>query len=276
MRIIDNDTMVGLSIRDLRNIMAGRAATENANLANNPETKHKQIADLVSKDFYLKMLPEELATLHIDGSLHIHDLEYFGTRPFCRSLDIRPTLMYGFMPDGGHGAIDAGPAMHPDVAILQAAKALAMSQTQHAGGQGLLYGLVFLSPFMAELDYKGIKQMMQLLMYELNQMYISRGGQTIFSSINISPGVPKILEDVPVVWKGILWDGKPQAYGKMDQGIYADNIVYPKKTYGDYEREVRLMFKALMEISLAGDIHGKTFPFPKLECSIERKFLIEE
>jgi len=65
MRIIDNDAMVGLSIRDLRNIMAGRAATENANLANNPETKHKQIADLVSKDFYLKMLPEELATLHM-------------------------------------------------------------------------------------------------------------------------------------------------------------------------------------------------------------------
>jgi ribonucleoside-triphosphate reductase len=128
---------------------------------------------------------------------------------------------------------------------------------------------------MAELDYKGIKQMMQLLMYELNQMYISRGGQTIFSSINISPGVPKILEDVPVVWKGILWDGETQPYGKMDKGIYSDYIRYPKKTYGDFEKEVRLMFKALMEISLQGDIRNKPYPFPKLEVSIEKKFLEE-
>jgi len=35
------------------------------------------------------------------------------------------------------------------------------------------------------------------------------------------------------------------------------------------------MFKALMEISLAGDIHGKPFP-SQIGMFIERKFLIEE
>jgi anaerobic ribonucleoside-triphosphate reductase/intein/homing endonuclease len=272
-RIIDPHGTVGLRIKDFRDIISGKMCDDNANLQKNPETFHKQVGDTVAKEYYLKTLPENVAKAHIDGDYHLHNLEYLGTRAFCRSWDLRPILMYGFRPDGGTGAIDAGPAMHAAVAILQATKTLAMGQTQHSGGQGLLYGLVFLSPFMAGKSYKEIKQLMQMMIYELNQMYISRGGQVIFSSINISPGVPKILENVPVVYQGILWDGEVQAYGKVDNGIYADTIVYPRKVYGDYEREVRLMFKAIMEISMEGDIDNKPFPFPKLEVSVENKFI---
>lgn len=255
--LLNMDGNCSLTMKKIRDIISGKYCDDNANLQKNPETYHKLIADMVAKDYYLKSLPKNLRELHTEGRIHIHDLEYFGTRPFCRSWDIRPILMYGFKPDGKRGAIDAGPAKHAAVAILQATKTLAMGQTQHAGGQGLLYGLVFLSPYMEHKSYGEIKQLMQMMIYELNQMYISRGGQVIFSSINVTPGIPKILENVPIVYAGHIYDGRDK----------------PLRTYIEFEREVRLMFQALMEISLEGDIDNKTFPFPKLEVSFEKKFV---
>jgi len=175
----------------------------------------------------------------------------------CRSWDLRKFFFDGFSPDSEDNAITAAPPKHAEVAILQATKALAMGQCNHAGGQGLLYGTVFLAPYMKDKTYKEIKQLMQMMMYELNQMYISRGGQVIFSSINVSPGCPKVLENIPVVYAGMIYDGKENR---------------PLWTYGELEREIRLQFQALMEISLEGDATGKLFPFPKIEIAIEKKF----
>ncbi|MDM7939822.1 MAG: anaerobic ribonucleoside-triphosphate reductase, partial [Methanothrix sp.] len=50
----------------------------------------------------------------------------------------------------------------------------------------------------------------------------------------------------------------------------------PLKTYGQFEREVRLAFKALMEVMLDGDYWGKPFNFPKPEISIEPDFMKED
>ncbi len=244
--------VVGLNITDTYGILTGSEDHDNANLTPNPETSHKLIADNISKKYYIRMLLDEISKAHISGDIHIHDLEYFGTRPFCRSWDLRRFFMWGFSPDSEDTGITALPPKHAEVAILQACKVLAMGQCNHAGGQGLLYGTVFLAPYMKDKSYSEIKQLMQMMLYELNQMYISRGGQVIFSSINISPGVPKVLENVAVVHAGKIHDDWK---------------------YGELEREVRLMFRALMELSLEGDSTGKLFPFPKLEVSIEKKFI---
>jgi ribonucleoside-triphosphate reductase len=251
MNLLNVTEVVGLRIQDIYKITRGSDDTDNANLTPNPETSHKLIADTIMKKYYLRMLPKKLANMHINGDGHFHDLEYFGTRPFCRSWDLRKFFLDGFAPDGENNGICAAAPKHAEVAILQATKVLAMGQCNHAGGQGLLYGTVFLAPYMRNKTYKEIKQLMQMMLYELNQMYISRGGQVIFSSINISPGCPKVLEDVPIVCNG-----------KIEKG-----------TYKDCEREIRLQFKALMELSIEGDSSGKLFPFPKLECSIENKFI---
>jgi ribonucleoside-triphosphate reductase len=251
---------VGIPAREFHNIITGGKDHDNANLSATPETSHKIVADLTSKNYYLKMLPEKLANAHSDGSIHIHDLEYLGTRIFCKSHDLRYFLKYGFSLDGdGTHSTTAFAPKHAHVAILQATKALAMGQVDSAGGQGLLHGTVFLAPYMKDKGYLEIKQLMQMMLYELNQMYVSRGGQTIFSSINLNPGVPKILEDAPAVYAGLVHDG----------------VEAPKETYGMFEREVRLMFQALMELALEGDYHGRMFPFPKMEVAIERKFIDE-
>ena len=75
-------------------------AKDNANLQENAETSHKKKADKISKEQYLLQLPPHLADHHLFGDIHIHDLEYFGTRPFCQDWDLRYFLYYGLMPDG--------------------------------------------------------------------------------------------------------------------------------------------------------------------------------
>lgn len=256
-------TRVGTPVFDAHLIDVGRGfeAHDNANLQENAETSHKKKADKISKEQYLLQLPPELADHHLRGDLHIHDLEYFGTRPFCQDWDLRYFFYYGLMPDGnGTKASVAGPAKRAEVAVLHAVKALGSAQTNFAGGQGYYNFLTFMAPYFEGMDYEEIKQLMQMFVYEMTQMMVARGGQVVFSSVQLSPGVPTLWKDKPCVYRGKVWDGK-QA---------------PLRTYGEFEREVRLLFKALMEVMLEGDYWGKPFSFPKPEISIEPDFLTED
>ncbi|MFZ3148726.1 MAG: anaerobic ribonucleoside-triphosphate reductase [Methanothrix sp.] len=258
-------TRVGTPVFDahLIDIGTGFEAKENANLQENAETSHKKKADKISKEQYLLLLPPHLADRHLAGDLHIHDLEYFGTRPFCQDWDLRYFLYYGLMPDGlGTKASVAGPAKKPEVAMLHAVKALGSAQTNFAGGQGFYNFLTFIAPYFENKSYAEIVQLMQMFVYEMTQMMVARGGQLVFSSVQLTPGVPKLWRDKPAVYAGKVWNGStPDA---------------PLKTYGEFEREVRLAFKALMEVMLAGDYWGKPFNFPKPEISIEPDFMKED
>jgi ribonucleoside-triphosphate reductase len=256
-------TRVGTPVFDAHLIDVGRGfeARDNANLQENAETSHKKKADKISKEQYLLQLPPHLADHHLAGDIHIHDLEYFGTRPFCQDWDLRYFLYYGLMPDGnGTKASVAGPAKRAEVAVLHAVKALGSAQTNFAGGQGYYNFLTFLAPYFEGMEYSEMRQLMQMFVYEMTQMMVARGGQLVFSSVQLSPGVPHLWKDRPCVYKGKIWDGRAA----------------PLRVYGEFEREVRLLFRALMEVMLEGDYWGKPFSFPKPEISIEPDFMIED
>ncbi|EHQ34222.1 anaerobic ribonucleoside-triphosphate reductase [Methanoplanus limicola] len=204
-------------------------------------------------DFFLKGDgSEESHTFFASDGLLIHN---------CQDWDLRYFFYYGLMPDGnGTKASVAGPAKRAEVAVLHAVKALGSAQTNFAGGQGYYNFLTFLAPYFEGLDYESIMQLMQMFVYEMTQMMVARGGQVVFSSVQLSPGVPKLWKDKPCIYKGKIWDGE-QA---------------PLKVYGDFEKEVRLLFRALMEVMLEGDYWGKPFNFPKPEVSIEPDFMEED
>ena len=251
-------TRVGMPVFDATNLDAGGGKGDNANLQCSPETVHKRKADRVSKEQYYLSLPEHLAQAHLSGDIHIHDLEYFGTRQFCLDSDLRYFFKYGFVGDGtGEHTSIAGPAKRAEVAILHAAKVLGASQTQCAGGQGFYNFLTFLAPFFENRDYRDYYQCMQMFCYEMTQMLVARGGQAVFSSVQLSPGVPKLWQNIPIVYKGKVWDGKEA----------------PLRTYGEFEAENRLLFKAMMEVMLEGDHTGKPFYFPKPEINIAPEFV---
>ena len=250
-------TRVGAPVYDayLMDMGQGYKANENANLQPNPETAHKRKADWVSGEEYLLLMPPKIADAHLAGDLHIHDLEYFGTRPFCQDWDLRYFFYYGLMPDGiGTRTSIAGPAKHPEVAILHTAKILASAQTNFAGGEGFYNFLVFLAPYMRGLNYKKIRQLMQMMFFEYTQAYVARGGQLVFSNIQVQPGIPELWRKVPIVM-----------HGRVGPDLY-----------GEYEDEVRLMFRALYDVAYEGDYWGKPFNFPKLENSMSPEFFKPE
>jgi len=205
-------------------------------------------------DLFLEGDDEESHTYFASDGLLIHN---------CQDWDLRYFLYYGLMPDGlGTKASVAGPAKKPEVAMLHAVKALGSAQTNFAGGQGFYNFLTFIAPYFEGKDYREIVQLMQMFVYEMTQMMVARGGQLVFSSVQLTPGVPKLWRDKPAVYAGKVWNGSsPEA---------------PLKTYGQFEREVRLAFKALMEVMLGGDYWGKPFNFPKPEISIEPDFMKED
>lgn len=50
---------------------------DNANISNSPSAKMLQIASAASREFYLnRLIPEEMATAHKRGDIHIHDLDF--------------------------------------------------------------------------------------------------------------------------------------------------------------------------------------------------------
>jgi ribonucleoside-triphosphate reductase len=241
-------TRLGMPVYDVKNLIEA-GSKENANLQYNPESVHKLMADQIAREYaLLNLIPLELADAHMSGQMHIHDLDYF-IRPFCFSHDIRFFLKNGFKADGvgNHTAI-AGPAKRSEVAFLHAAKVLAAAQTNCSGGQGFSYFNTFLAPYVQGLEYKKTKQLAQMFIYELSQMYVARGGQVVFSSIDCDMSVPEQFKNIPAVLPG----------GKVKERV----------TYGDFEDEVNKLFNAIVDVYLEGDYIGKPFNFPKFEVQI--------
>ena len=77
---------VGMPVSDYLEIVSGNSIKDNANTDMLiPEAQHFQIASTLAKQAALNILPPELAQLHINGDLHVHDLDRFGECSFCRT-----------------------------------------------------------------------------------------------------------------------------------------------------------------------------------------------
>ena len=80
------------------------------------------------------------------------------------------------------------------------------------------------------------------MIYEYSQQAVARGGQAIFSDINIYWEIPKHFENVKAIGPG----------GK-----------YTGKVYADYIEESQRFAWALFDVYKAGDGSGRPFFFPK-------------
>jgi len=244
----DNLT-IGPLVREVDNLIEV-GNKDNANMYHNPETCHKYVADAVMKPYaMLKMLPPEVAESHINGYIHVHDLEYLGARPLnCMQHDARAVIKHGLRVDGtGFHASVAGSPHRMSVLINQLGQLMGAGQCNMSGGQSLPMLNTFLAPFADQMLYGDIKQNMQSFIYNLNQAYVSRGGQTIFSSVNLDFNMPE-------------WIKGETAYGPGGKEV---------GEYGDYEEEAQQILLAFTEAMNDGDYYGKPFLFPNTVYRIE-------
>jgi len=249
-------TRLGMPVYNITNLIE-QGNKDNANMMHNPETIHKYVADESLKQYaLLNILPHHLADAHMNGTVHIHDLEFFAGRPInCLQHDLRQFIRYGLKVDGtGDHTSVAGAPNHIETLMNHSGEIMLAAQQNMSGGQSMSLWNVFVAPFAVGLSYEKIKQSVEMLIFNLNMAYAARGGQVPFTSIGLEFTVPDFLKNEPAYGPG----------GKVC-GVY-----------GDYEKEVRLLQKAFTEALIKGDAEGKPHLFPNTIYYLRKECLTPE
>lgn len=245
-------TRLGVPLYDARQIIMN-PNKENANVPHGPEATNLTLAERIKKEFaLLEIFSQEMADAHMRGDIHLHDLGMID-RPYCSGQSIEYVKKFGLnLPN----AISiAKPAKHPEVLIEQVVKFSAALQGNFAGAIGWDAFNLFLAPYLTNVDDERMKQLAQILVFEFAQQAVARGGQSIFSDLNLYWECPKHFEDVPAIGP---------------KGEFTGH------SYKDYVPEAQRFINALFDVYLEGDAMGRPFFFPKPNVHMTDKFFRTE
>jgi len=241
-------TRLGTPIFDAREINMS-PNKENANVPHGPEATNLTLAENIKKEFaLLEVFSPDIADAHMSGLIHLHDLGMID-RPYCSGQSIEYVKKFGLnLPNA---LSIAKPAKHPEVLIEQIIKFSAALQGHFAGAIGWDAFNVFMAPYLVDVDDERMHQLAQILIYEFAQQAVARGGQSIFSDINLYWETPDHFMGVPAIGPGGVYTGK---------------------NYEDYEKESQSFVNALIDVYIDGDAMGRPFFFPKPDVHITEKF----
>jgi ribonucleoside-triphosphate reductase len=251
-RIRRQHTRLGTPLYDVRNIIVN-PNRENANVPHGPEATNMTLAENIKKEFALiEIFSQDIADAHMGGDIHLHDLGMID-RPYCGGQSIEYVKKFGLtLPN----AISiAKPAKHPEVLIEQIIKFSAALQGHFAGAIGWDAFNIFLAPYLVGVDDTRMKQLAQILIFEFAQQAVARGGQSIFSDLNLYWEIPKHFMGVPAIGPS---------------GKFTGN------NYDDYLDESQRFVNALFDVYEEGDALGRPFFFPKPNVHMTDKFFRTE
>ena len=226
---------------------------ENANVPHGPEATNLTLAESIKKEYaLLKVFSEDVGDAHMRGDIHLHDLGFID-RPYCSGQSLEYIKKFGLnLPNS---LSMAKPAKHPEVLLAHMVKFAAALQSNFAGAIGWDAVNLFFAPYLSDLSDREVKQLAQMLIFEFSQQAVARGGQAIFTDINLYWEVPKHFEDVPAIGPGGGFTGK---------------------TYAAYEKDAQRFVWALFDVYKEGDGTGRPFFFPKPLVHITEKFFRTE
>ncbi|MDW7973115.1 MAG: ribonucleoside triphosphate reductase [Thermodesulfovibrio sp.] len=141
--------------------------SENSNMSFSLQGLNHYISSEISKSYWLhKIYPPEVRDAHINGDIHIHDLNVLA--PYCVGWDLMDLLIRGF--GGVPGKVESLPAKHFRAALGQIVNFLYTTQGETAGAQAFSNVDTLLAPFIAYdgLNYKQVKQALQEWVFNLN------------------------------------------------------------------------------------------------------------
>src|SRR3989339_898668 len=245
-------TRLGTPLYDVKEIILNQNK-ENANVPHGPEATNLTLAENIKKEFaLLHVFTPDIADAHMRGDLHLHDLGFID-RPYCSGQSVEYVKKFGL--DLPNALSIAKPARHAEVLLAQMVKFSAALQGVFAGAIGWDAGNIFFAPFLEGRTDKEVYQIAQMLIYEYSQQAVARGGQAIFSDINLYWEVPKHFENVEAIGPGGQYTGKK---------------------YGEYEKEAQRFVWALFDVYKEGDGSGRPFFFPKPLVHMTEKFFKTE
>ncbi len=241
-------TRLGSPLFDVREIIYSQNK-ENANVPHGPEATNLTLSEGIKKEFaLLYVFTQDIADAHMRGDIHLHDLGFID-RPYCSGQSVEYVKKFGL--DLPNALSIAKPAKHAEVLLAQMVKFSAALQGVFAGAIGWDAVNIFFAPFLVGLSDREVHQIAQMMIYEYSQQAVARGGQAIFSDINLYWEVPKHFENVPAIGAGGEYTGK---------------------TYADYIHESQRFAWALFDVYKEGDGSGRPFFFPKPLVHMTEKF----
>ena len=211
---------------------------ENANQGYSLMGMNNNIVRAATESYWLdKIYSEEVAAAHKDGYIHAHDLDQLCV--YCCGWDLQDLLLRGF--GGVTGKIQCAPPKHLDSALGQIYNFIYTMTSEAAGAQAISSFDTFLAPFISEegLTYKQVRQKIQAFIFNMN-VPTRIGGQAAFSNITLDITVPKHMKDQPTIIGG----------------------KFTTHTFGEYQKEMDMLNKALFEVMGGGDAQGRIFTFP--------------
>ncbi|HAV43590.1 TPA: anaerobic ribonucleoside-triphosphate reductase [bacterium] len=239
---------LGIPLRDAEELIIYHNK-ENANIPHNPEATNLTLAESIKREYaLLNVFSEDVADAHICGDIHLHDLGMID-RPYCSGQNLEYVKKFGLNLTNSLSM--AKPAKHPETLLAHMVKYSASLQGHFAGAIGWDAVNLFFAPFLVGLSDKEMRQIAQMLIFEYSQQAVARGGQAIFSDINLYWEIPKHFENVPAIGPGGTYTGK---------------------NYSDYIEEAQRFAWALFDVYLGGDGCGRPFFFPKPLVHITEKF----
>jgi len=241
-------TRLGVPLYDVDQLIL-HPNRENANVPHGPEATNLTLAERIKKEYaLLNVFSQEIGDAHMRGDIHLHDLGFID-RPYCSGQSLEYIKKFGLnLPNS---LSMAKPAKHPEVLLAHMVKFAAALQSHFAGAIGWDAVNLFFAPYLGGLSDREIHQLAQMLIYEFSQQAVARGGQAIFTDINLYWEVPKHFEKVMAIGPGGEFTGK---------------------TYAEYAPEAQRFVWALFDVYREGDAVGRPFFFPKPLVHITEKF----
>ena len=202
----------------------------------------------ITANYWLsEVYDEEIASLHRNADIHIHDLSML--TGYCAGWSLKQLIQEGL--GGIPGKITSAPAKHLSTLCNQMVNFLGIMQNEWAGAQAFSSFDTYLAPFVKadHLNYGQVKQDIQSFIYGVNTP--SRWGtQAPFTNITLDWTVPADLAELPAIVGGKEMDFR----------------------YKDCKAEMDMINRAFIEIMIEGDANGRGFQYPIPTYSITRDF----
>ncbi len=221
---------------------------ENSNMSYSIQGLNNYIASEISKQYWLnRIYPAEIKNAHVNGDIHIHDLNIISV--YCVGWDLKDLLTEGFT--GAKGKVESAPAKHFRTALGQIVNFMYTMQGEAAGAQAFSNFDTLLAPFIKydNLDYAQVKQAIQEFVFNMN-VPTRVGFQTPFTNITMDLTVPSYYADQAVIVGG----------------------EFREETYKEFQNEMDLLNKAFFEVMMEGDKSGRVFTFPIPTYNITKDF----
>ena len=221
---------------------------ENSNMGYSLQGLNNYISSAVTKDYWLSQVyTPEIKKAHESGDMHIHDLNLLSV--YCVGWDLADLIQTGFR--GVPGKVASKPARHFRTILGQVVNFFYTLQGEAAGAQAFSNFDTLLAPFIRSdgLSYKEVKQALQEFVFNVN-VPTRVGFKTPFTNITLDLEPPKHMAGNPVFIGGEMQD----------------------TNYGDYQDEMNIFNKALLEVLCEGDADGRVFTFPIPTYNITEDF----